>query len=119
MAFFDDRKFLLSHIRHSFITCDDTGICEMAMLNEIMPHHLPSETDAEFLNGMCVSDCLLSASSSEFIRQNACLCVGDLIPDCELLLLNGHNLLSSIAKSSGRALISLSACPCPLCHHHC
>lgn len=54
MAFFDDRKFLLSHIRHSFITCDDTGICEMAMLNEIMPHHLPSETDAEFLDGMCV-----------------------------------------------------------------
>ncbi|XP_076343624.1 SAPK-interacting protein 1 isoform X2 [Tachypleus tridentatus] len=34
MAFFDDRKFLLYHIRHSYITCDDTGICEMVMLNE-------------------------------------------------------------------------------------
>lgn len=36
MAFYDDRKFLLSHIHHSFITCDDTGMCEMAMLNEVV-----------------------------------------------------------------------------------
>ncbi|XP_042894965.1 target of rapamycin complex 2 subunit MAPKAP1 [Parasteatoda tepidariorum] len=36
MAFYDDRKFLMSHIHHSFITCDDTGMCEMAMLNEIV-----------------------------------------------------------------------------------
>ncbi|GBL97706.1 Target of rapamycin complex 2 subunit MAPKAP1 [Araneus ventricosus] len=36
MAFYDDRKFLLSHIHHSFITCDDTGMCEMAMLNELV-----------------------------------------------------------------------------------
>lgn len=57
MAFFDDRKFLLSHIRHSFITCDDSGICEMAMLNEIMPHHSLDETDTEFLDGI-VSEAL-------------------------------------------------------------
>ncbi|KFM61088.1 Target of rapamycin complex 2 subunit MAPKAP1, partial [Stegodyphus mimosarum] len=36
MAFYDDPKFLLSHIHHSFITCDDTGMCEMALLNEIV-----------------------------------------------------------------------------------
>ncbi|CAG2109000.1 unnamed protein product [Medioppia subpectinata] len=34
MAFYDDKRFILSHIRHSFITCDDTGMCEMVMLNE-------------------------------------------------------------------------------------
>lgn len=34
MALFDDRKFLLSHINHSFITGDDTGICEVVMLDE-------------------------------------------------------------------------------------
>lgn len=34
MALFDDRRFLLSHINHSFITGDDTGICEMVMLDE-------------------------------------------------------------------------------------
>lgn len=28
MALFDDKRFLLSHIRHSFITGDDTGVCE-------------------------------------------------------------------------------------------
>ncbi|UYV62834.1 MAPKAP1 [Cordylochernes scorpioides] len=32
--------FLLSSIRHSFITCDDTGMCEMVMVNE--PVTLPS-----------------------------------------------------------------------------
>src|SRR5688572_15394630 len=50
MAMFDDRSFLLSHIRHSFITCDDSGVCEMALLNEIIPHHLPSELDKLFLD---------------------------------------------------------------------
>ena len=25
MAFFDDKKMLLAHIRHSFVTSDDTG----------------------------------------------------------------------------------------------
>ena len=51
MAFFDDRKFLLSHIRHSFITNDDTGISESTMLNDLMPHHLPEEPDADLLDG--------------------------------------------------------------------
>lgn len=34
MALFDDRRFLLSHINHSFITGDDTGLCEVVMLDE-------------------------------------------------------------------------------------
>lgn len=67
MAFYDDRKFLLSHIRHSFITCDDSGICEMAMINEIMPHHLPDERDAEFLDGMCL--CIGTAVSHPVIQR--------------------------------------------------
>lgn len=37
MAFYDNPRFLLSHIRHSFITCDDTGMCEMVMLHEVIP----------------------------------------------------------------------------------
>ncbi|XP_023233988.1 target of rapamycin complex 2 subunit MAPKAP1-like [Centruroides sculpturatus] len=36
MAFFDDRKYLLSHIRHSYIISDDTGMCEMVMMNEVV-----------------------------------------------------------------------------------
>lgn len=34
MAFYDDKRFILSHIRHSFITCDDTSMCEHVMLSE-------------------------------------------------------------------------------------
>lgn len=34
MALCDDKRFILSHIRHSFITCDDTGMCETVILNE-------------------------------------------------------------------------------------
>lgn len=53
MAFFDDKKFLLSHIRHSFITCDDTGVCEMSMLNEPIPNRTiyGDDPDAQFLDG--------------------------------------------------------------------
>ncbi len=29
MAMMDDAAFLVSHIRNSFITSDDTGMCEM------------------------------------------------------------------------------------------
>lgn len=52
MTFFDDRRFLLSHIRHSFITCDDTGMCEMVMLNETMPHRSYNESYASILDSM-------------------------------------------------------------------
>ncbi|KAG8199423.1 hypothetical protein JTE90_000291 [Oedothorax gibbosus] len=48
MAFYDDRKFLLSHIHHSSITCDDTGMCEMAMLNEIVTDRALSPQDDNY-----------------------------------------------------------------------
>ena len=34
MALLDDPAFIISHLRHSFITSDDTGMCEMAIMNE-------------------------------------------------------------------------------------
>ncbi|KAI7686439.1 hypothetical protein SSS_04316 [Sarcoptes scabiei] len=34
MSLYDNKRFILSHIRHSFITCDDTGMCETVMLND-------------------------------------------------------------------------------------
>lgn len=34
MAFYDDKRFILSHIRHSFITSDDSTMCENVMLFE-------------------------------------------------------------------------------------
>jgi hypothetical protein len=52
MAFYDDRKFILSHIRHSFITCDDTGMCEMVMLNESMQNHYIDDPDSDFLKSI-------------------------------------------------------------------
>ena len=32
MAFFDDKKMLLAHLRHSFITSDDTGMIHSMLL---------------------------------------------------------------------------------------
>ncbi|XP_072176722.1 target of rapamycin complex 2 subunit MAPKAP1-like [Diadema setosum] len=34
MALLDDPAFIIAHIRHAFITSDDTGMCEMAIMNE-------------------------------------------------------------------------------------
>ncbi|KAL3186033.1 hypothetical protein MRX96_028162 [Rhipicephalus microplus] len=34
MALYDDARFVLSHVRHSFVTCDDTGLCELALLSD-------------------------------------------------------------------------------------
>ena len=34
MALLDDPNFIIAHLRHSFITSDDTGMCEMAIMNE-------------------------------------------------------------------------------------
>ena len=31
MAFYDNKLWLLSHIHNSFISSDDTGVCEMVM----------------------------------------------------------------------------------------
>lgn len=51
MAFFDDRRFLLSHIRHSFITSDPTETCERVMLHETMPHYFGSDAESAILKG--------------------------------------------------------------------
>ncbi|XP_044166699.1 target of rapamycin complex 2 subunit MAPKAP1-like isoform X4 [Acropora muricata] len=34
MAFLDDPEFIISHIRHSCVITDDTGMCEQVILNE-------------------------------------------------------------------------------------
>ena len=34
MAFHDNRMWLLSHIHNSFVSSDDTGICEMVLSPE-------------------------------------------------------------------------------------
>ena len=34
MALLDDPTFIIAHIRHAFITSDDTGMSEMAIMNE-------------------------------------------------------------------------------------
>ncbi|XP_065909567.1 target of rapamycin complex 2 subunit MAPKAP1-like isoform X2 [Dysidea avara] len=43
MAFLDDPKILLSHLRHSFITSDDTGISELVMITEDLEKEINNE----------------------------------------------------------------------------
>ncbi|XP_064400650.1 target of rapamycin complex 2 subunit MAPKAP1-like [Halichondria panicea] len=43
MAFFDDPKLLIAHIRHSFITSDDSGMCELIMINEDLDNEIKSD----------------------------------------------------------------------------
>ncbi|KAK7789239.1 hypothetical protein R5R35_013054 [Gryllus longicercus] len=44
MALYDNKHWLLSHIKNSFISSDDTGICEMVMLGEDIPRSLSHAT---------------------------------------------------------------------------
>lgn len=37
MAFYDDPEFIISHIRNSYITSDDTGMCEVVIMDEGLP----------------------------------------------------------------------------------
>jgi hypothetical protein len=39
MAMMDDANFLLAHIRNSFITSDDTGMCEIIIENDETDGH--------------------------------------------------------------------------------
>ncbi|XP_043240686.1 target of rapamycin complex 2 subunit MAPKAP1-like isoform X3 [Amphibalanus amphitrite] len=52
MSFFDDAEWLQSHIVNSFITSDDTGLCEMVMSSECASSGAaagdPSERDTYF-----------------------------------------------------------------------
>lgn len=45
MALYDNKYWLLSHIRNSFISTDDTGMCELVMVGETLPKHLVQELD--------------------------------------------------------------------------
>ncbi|XP_076047447.1 SAPK-interacting protein 1 [Oratosquilla oratoria] len=40
MAMYDDRQWLISHIQNSYVTSDDTGLCDVVLLGEVPPHHL-------------------------------------------------------------------------------
>ncbi|XP_008547321.1 target of rapamycin complex 2 subunit MAPKAP1 [Microplitis demolitor] len=40
MALYDNKHWLLSYIRDSFISTDDTGVCELVMLREDIPKQL-------------------------------------------------------------------------------
>ncbi|XP_063972241.1 stress-activated map kinase-interacting protein 1 [Diachasmimorpha longicaudata] len=46
MALYDNKHWLLSHIRDSFISTDDTGMCEMVMLGEDIPKQLKTNGEA-------------------------------------------------------------------------
>lgn len=63
MTFFDDKTFLLSHIRHSFITCDDTGMCEMVMLNETMPNRFFQDSSSSILDSTVTKKILANIDS--------------------------------------------------------
>ena len=44
MAFYDSKHWLLSHVRNSFVSSDDTGMCEMVMQGENLSKKLVSTT---------------------------------------------------------------------------
>ncbi|XP_012269766.2 target of rapamycin complex 2 subunit MAPKAP1 [Athalia rosae] len=56
MALYDNQHWLLSHIRDSFISTDDTGACEMVMLGEDLPKQLKANGVLECYPGMEDSD---------------------------------------------------------------
>ena len=45
MAFHDNRLWLLSHIHNSFISSDDTGICEMVLAPETFKEEVTRAKD--------------------------------------------------------------------------
>jgi hypothetical protein len=56
MAFYDNKHWLLSHIRNSFISSDDTGMCEMVMIGEDIPRRLSNVTKFDCYPGVDESD---------------------------------------------------------------
>lgn len=56
MAFYDNEHWLLSHIRDSFLSTDNTGQCEMVMLGEDIPKQLRSNGMLQCYPGMEESD---------------------------------------------------------------
>ncbi|XP_017880673.1 stress-activated map kinase-interacting protein 1 isoform X1 [Ceratina calcarata] len=56
MAFYDNEHWLLSHIRDSFLSTDNTGQCEMVMLVEDIPKQLKSNGTLQCYPGIEESD---------------------------------------------------------------
>ncbi|KAG7197866.1 hypothetical protein KM043_001677 [Ampulex compressa] len=56
MALYDNQHWLLSHIRDSFLSTDDTGTCEMVMLGEDIPKQLKAREVLQCYPGTDESD---------------------------------------------------------------
>lgn len=56
MAFYDNKHWILSHIRNSFVSSDDTGMCEMVMQGENLSRKLVSSTKYDCYPGEDDSD---------------------------------------------------------------
>lgn len=56
MAFYDNEHWLLSHIKDSFLSTDNTGQCEIVMLGEDIPKQLKSNGTLQCYPGMEESD---------------------------------------------------------------
>ncbi|WAR30764.1 LOW QUALITY PROTEIN: SIN1-like protein [Mya arenaria] len=67
MAMMDNREFLISHIRNSFITSDDTGMCEMII----------DVDDEKNRSGAYTSDSGMESSDSEMSNSY------DILPDMD------------------------------------
>ncbi|XP_063226054.1 stress-activated map kinase-interacting protein 1 isoform X2 [Bacillus rossius redtenbacheri] len=52
MALYDNRHWLLSHMSNSFISSDDTGICEMVILGEEIPRKFENQSKLDFYPGV-------------------------------------------------------------------
>ncbi|XP_012285280.1 stress-activated map kinase-interacting protein 1 [Orussus abietinus] len=69
MALYDNQHWLLSHIRDSFISTDDTGICEMVMLGEDLPKQLKTSGMLQSYPGMDDSDEDMDAMAESYDIQ--------------------------------------------------
>ena len=68
MAMMDNRNFLISHIRNSFITSDDTGMCEMIIDTEEHDKHKGASS---------YSDSAMESSENELSHSY------DILPDMD------------------------------------
>ena len=50
MAMMDDPAFLISHIRNSFITSDETGMCELVIETDDLVDRSPPVNDKKYTN---------------------------------------------------------------------
>lgn len=64
MACFNNSHWLLSHIRNSFISTDDTGISEIVMNSDDLPKHLLISSKSPSMISM------MNDSSSNFDEKN-------------------------------------------------